>query len=286
VWGSSSELILGSILLYTWRLFERQFGSRKFGGCVAFLLVGSTLLQCGVLAFSRGVVSSGGRDWLFSSGPYGLVFGLLAIFFWDIPQSAPFTVFGVPLSDKLFIYLLGLQLALSAVPGSAYTALIGLVLGVLYRWELMPFHRLRVPQWLSTACGTVFSPVLSGSIFAQLAGVQDNRGRRVGGSGRVGGGPAQAAARAAAAAGAAAPTHAGGYSMVGDDAGAGALAEPEGEILNDGFYAVAPPPPSVAVDPSALAQLTSMGFSEDRARTALQATQNNLTAATNRLLGL
>lgn len=103
VWSTTSELVLGSICLYHWRQFERQFGTRKFGGCLAFLVVMSMVLQVCVQLVSRGAVP-GGRDWLFLSGPYCVVFGLLANFMFDIPQTAPFTLFGLPLSDKLFVY--------------------------------------------------------------------------------------------------------------------------------------------------------------------------------------
>jgi membrane associated rhomboid family serine protease len=97
VWSTTSELVIGSICLYNWRLFERQFGTRKFGGCLFFLIVASMILQVVVQLVSRGAVP-------LLSGPYAVVFGLLANFMFDIPQSAPFTLFGIPLSDKLFVY--------------------------------------------------------------------------------------------------------------------------------------------------------------------------------------
>lgn len=284
VWGSSSELVLGSILLYTWRLFERQFGSRKFGGCILFHFLSTTILQTIILAFSGGVIQ-GGRNWLFASGPYGLAFGLLACFAWDIPQSAPFKLFGIKMSDKIFIYMLALQLALSGVPSSAYTALIGLVLGILYRIEFLPFHRIRIPVWFANLCSTIFSPILSGSIFATLAGVnpqggQPAGGRRfVGGGGRLGGGPPGARNNGSGVA--VDPSNSvGGYQPI----------EPEGEVLMgpDAFPAPSAPyaPAHVQPDPNAVAQIVAMGFSEERARTALRATRNDVTAATNQLLGI
>jgi membrane associated rhomboid family serine protease len=73
VWSSSSELVLGSMLLYTLRLFERQFGARKFAACALFLQLVATAVQASVLAFSRGVVGASG--WSFAPGPYALCFG-------------------------------------------------------------------------------------------------------------------------------------------------------------------------------------------------------------------
>jgi len=44
-----------------------------------------------------------------ASGPYGLIFASYVPFFFDIPISMRFRVFGVSLSDKSFVYLAGLQ---------------------------------------------------------------------------------------------------------------------------------------------------------------------------------
>lgn len=46
---------------------------------------------------------------LITSGPYGLIFASFVPFFFDIPVSTRFRVFGVRFSDKSFIYLAGLQ---------------------------------------------------------------------------------------------------------------------------------------------------------------------------------
>ena len=280
VWSTSGELVLGSVLLYTWRMFERQFGARKFGACVVFLHVMATVVQVAALAVGRSVSPS---QWAFSSGPYALLFGLLSVFFFDIPQSAPFTLFGLPLSDKLFLYVLSLQVCLAHLPGSAYTALIGLVLGALYRIEALPFHRLRIPAAVSGACSAVFKPILSGSLLRTLAGVPQagaaGGGRFVGGGHALGSGPASAGAPAVARQGP------GGYQAVGgDDAAAGGVDGdmPQGEILNDAYAPMMAP---AAVDPQALQTVMAMGFSEPRARAALMASQNNVPAATHILLG-
>lgn len=274
------------MLLYTFRLFERQFGSRKFGGCIFYLLSCSTVLQVVIQLFSRGFFASqGGRNWYFSSGPYGMAFGLLAMFFWDIPQTVPFTVFGTPLSDKMFVYLLGVQLALASPAGSAYTALIGIILGALYLIDYLPLHRLRVPHFLFDGCGRLFAPLLSASVFDRLTGVDARAGRRVGGSGRLGG-STPAAARMPQQPEMGAGMHSpGGYVPVG-----GSDADQEGEVLNEMAYLGGIPPAAayapVEPSPGAVAQLVSMGFTEERSRAALQATRNDLNAATNRLLGL
>lgn len=46
---------------------------------------------------------------LLTSGPYGLIFASFVPFYFDIPVSTWFRIFGVRFSDKSFIYLAGLQ---------------------------------------------------------------------------------------------------------------------------------------------------------------------------------
>lgn len=46
---------------------------------------------------------------LLASGPYGLIFASFIPFYFDIPVTTRFHVFGFHFSDKSFIYLAGLQ---------------------------------------------------------------------------------------------------------------------------------------------------------------------------------
>lgn len=55
------------------------------------------------------IISADPATNLLASGPYGLIFASFVPFFFDIPVSTRFRVFGVRFSDKSFIYLAGLQ---------------------------------------------------------------------------------------------------------------------------------------------------------------------------------
>jgi len=305
VWSTSSELVFGSILIYIWRLFERQFGSRKFGGALVFLSVGTTLLQS-LLMLGVGSASASFRHQLSKvSGPYGVVFGLLFPFFLDIPQSFAWRTMGVKMSDKLIVYILALQLVLVQPPASLVVAAIAFVLGMLYRWESLPFwSRCRIPAVIARGCSAVMAPLLDGSFIRMVLGLDAPRrggAARSFGGGAVGVGGGRGAAATTAAMGGAAtgaganidgmgagamhgasgsPTRAGGYQMVDDD-------EPQGEILAPaGFHhAVQPPAGPTQVNQRALEQLMSMGFGEEASRQALMQTHNNAEAATHRLIG-
>lgn len=109
-----------------------------------------------------------------TSGPYGLIFASYIPFFFDIPITTKFRIFGLRLSDKSFIYLSGLQvnsnfhdnfyprLISSPVPlscslcifdfqllfSSGWRSIIpglsGILAGLLYRLNIFGIRRLKV----------------------------------------------------------------------------------------------------------------------------------------------
>eukprot|EP00268_Persea_americana_P054863 TRINITY_DN632_c0_g1_i5.p1 TRINITY_DN632_c0_g1~~TRINITY_DN632_c0_g1_i5.p1 ORF type:complete len:169 (+),score=2.53 TRINITY_DN632_c0_g1_i5:241-747(+) len=103
--SSTPELMFGLYLLYYFRIFERQIGSNKYSVFVLFSLMITLLFEVLALALLlRDHTSS-----LLASGPYGLIFASFIPFYFDIPVTTRFHVFGFHFSDKSFIYLAGLQ---------------------------------------------------------------------------------------------------------------------------------------------------------------------------------
>jgi hypothetical protein len=47
-----------------------------------------------------------------NSGPFGLIFSSFVLFFFDIPVSTRTKVFGVEVSEKSFVYFVGLQVCI------------------------------------------------------------------------------------------------------------------------------------------------------------------------------
>eukprot|EP00003_Mantamonas_plastica_P017418 TRINITY_DN2890_c0_g1_i1.p1 TRINITY_DN2890_c0_g1~~TRINITY_DN2890_c0_g1_i1.p1 ORF type:complete len:319 (+),score=69.50 TRINITY_DN2890_c0_g1_i1:98-958(+) len=121
-----AEILFGMLLLYNFRCFERQMGSRRFGAFTLSTLLISTLIQIAFLAIQPSLS-------FLSPGQYGMIFAMFVLFNRDIPKTHRFRVFGVTLTDKVFTYLLGLQLLLSNSPQSLFAALSGIIAGVLYR---------------------------------------------------------------------------------------------------------------------------------------------------------
>eukprot|EP00899_Mesostigma_viride_P023435 jgi/Mesvir1/4276/Mv22235-RA.2 len=102
VFSHPGEMIFGTFLLYYFRVFERRMGSAKYGGYVFLSLVLSTLLQATTLFAFRDVKH-------LAPGPYGLVFSCLVPFFFDVPPCERFSIFGLPFTDKVFIYIAAAQ---------------------------------------------------------------------------------------------------------------------------------------------------------------------------------
>lgn len=91
VFRHPGELACGTLLLYYFRLFERQRGSAKHGACAASTVVISYALQTAVSAALSTVLPA---------GPYGWIFANFIPFTLDVPPAQRFTLFGMPMTDK------------------------------------------------------------------------------------------------------------------------------------------------------------------------------------------
>lgn len=146
IFSSMSQTILGLVLLYTCRHFERQLGIRKFGAFVFMGFVSSVLLQ---LALSATAMSFGpSKEFVPSSGPYFLIFSLLPMFRAYIPKfhASSYTLFGVGFSEKTWTYLLALQLLCCQGLSSISAGLIGLLIGYMYVNNIFRFQAVRLPR--------------------------------------------------------------------------------------------------------------------------------------------
>nr|XP_028948534.1 rhomboid-like protein 20 [Malus domestica] len=142
--SSTPELMFGLYLLYYFRVFERQIGSNKYSVFILYSVTVSLLFEILALAILKDPAVN-----LFTSGPYGLIFASFVPFFFDIPVSTRFRVFGVRFSDKSFIYLAGLQLLLSSwkrsIPG-----IFGVVCGSLYHLNVFSIRKAKFPEVIAS----------------------------------------------------------------------------------------------------------------------------------------
>ncbi|XP_047324433.1 rhomboid-like protein 20 [Impatiens glandulifera] len=143
--SSTPELMFGLYLLYYFRVFERQIGSNKYSVFILFSIFGSLLFEVLTLALLRGSSLN-----MISSGPYGVLFSSFVPFFLDIPVSTRFRVFGLHFSDKSFIYLAGIQLLLSSWKKSIVPGICGILVGSLYRLNILGIRRLKSPDFIAS----------------------------------------------------------------------------------------------------------------------------------------
>ncbi|KAL9240016.1 hypothetical protein vseg_014280 [Gypsophila vaccaria] len=141
---STPELIFGLFLLYYFRVFERQIGSNKYSVFILFSFFVSFLQESVILALLKDPSST------ITTGPYSVIFSSFVPFFFDIPATTRFRVFGLQFSDKSFIYLAGLQLLLSSWKRSILPGVCGVTAGFLYRMNIFYIRRAKLPDFISS----------------------------------------------------------------------------------------------------------------------------------------
>jgi len=145
------EAMCGFILLYQFRLFERQMGSRKYAVFLLWTLGIASLVQLGFLTLT---------SYKLPSGPYSLIFSLLVQFFYNVPATQNFRFCGFPFSNKFLTYILGIQLGLSNYPSSLIGVVSGLLVGSLYRTDVIPVRKWLIPKRISEFCTKWVKPLL------------------------------------------------------------------------------------------------------------------------------
>ncbi|XP_058749211.1 rhomboid-like protein 20 [Vicia villosa] len=150
---STPELMFGLYLLYYFRVFERQIGSNKYSVFIVFSVLASLLFEVFAVAFLKDPSATP-----VTPGPYGLIFASFVPFFFDIPVSTRFRLFGFHFSDKSFIYLAGLQLLLSSWKRSILPGVCGILAGSLYRLNVFYIRKAKFPEFISSFFSRISLP--------------------------------------------------------------------------------------------------------------------------------
>jgi hypothetical protein len=145
------EFLFGLSLCYYYRIFERQFGSARYGSFAVTTWGMSIILQALFLKLF-------GKE--SATGPYPLIFANLVNFVLDIPHLHNFNVLGLRMTDKAFIYLLGLQILLASAQRSIAAGAAGLAAGLLHRLNFLGVASFQPPAFL-----TNFITSTAGSLF-------------------------------------------------------------------------------------------------------------------------
>ncbi|EGF80285.1 hypothetical protein BATDEDRAFT_11697 [Batrachochytrium dendrobatidis JAM81] len=157
VLSSSAEVLFGSILIYQFRLLERQWGSAKFA---AFFTLSSLISTCTSLAFLVLFRPSVDRIAL---GPFGFIAASTVLYSVQVPASYYFKLFGIGWSDHSFIYILAMQLAFISSPLSIFAWVGGIIAGGIYTTNTGNIKQWRFPTWIRSIVSSYILPLLESS---------------------------------------------------------------------------------------------------------------------------
>ncbi|WJX78191.1 Rhomboid-like protein 20, variant 2 [Trifolium repens] len=166
---STPELMFGLYLLYYFRVFERQIGSNKCSVFIVFSILTSLLFEVFAVALLKDPSAT-----LVTPGPYGLIFASFVPFFFDIPVSTRFRMFGFNFSDKSIIYVAGLQLLLSHWKKSVLPGICGILAGSLYRLNVFYIRKAKFPEFISSFFARISLPSIGGPRTTPIRNVTGN----------------------------------------------------------------------------------------------------------------
>ncbi|KAF8514861.1 hypothetical protein BU17DRAFT_76978 [Hysterangium stoloniferum] len=138
---NSSELFITQLILYNSSvIIERQFGSVKYASFITVsAVVSSTISFICLLALQRF-----GLNYI-PAGPISILFSILYQYHRLVPSAYTFQISVLKASNKYFLYVLGLQVIISQMPGSVVAACVGILAGQVYRADMLGFKSYRLP---------------------------------------------------------------------------------------------------------------------------------------------
>ncbi|ORY56092.1 uncharacterized protein BCR38DRAFT_451432 [Pseudomassariella vexata] len=158
---NSSEVLFAAMTLYNMRTVEHLWGSRKYASFIIVTFLITSICTPTFLTLGLRPLTFGFFNYL-PAGPTPTIFGILAQYHAMIPHMYKYRLAtsaspptneqfqGLTFSNKSYIYLLAVQLALFQWPGSLLGALMGWILGYAWRVEALPpsLTKWRLPGWM------------------------------------------------------------------------------------------------------------------------------------------
>ncbi|KAG0260185.1 hypothetical protein DFQ27_003664 [Actinomortierella ambigua] len=154
--SNSTEVLFGGFIFYHLRVIERLYGSGKYTAFLLVTVVMVTLLELAALVSGHTLGLN-----VIPAGPFGVLFAALYQYSSVIPSTYEFKVFGVVLTDKIYMYILAFQLIWSQSPGSIVAAACGWMAGALYRADVGGLRRWRFPPSVANLATKFVLPIFS-----------------------------------------------------------------------------------------------------------------------------
>jgi hypothetical protein len=159
---SPGELLFGALLAYAFRTLERQLGTGRYAAFALAMSAVSRGLEAAAAAVLRRPAAAAAAS-AAASGPYALVFAAMALYALEAPPLHAFSLAGLPVSDKIFVYVCGAQLALAGGAAGAAAAAAGAAAGVLYRLNAFGARQWRLPRAVEAAAAATVGRLLAGA---------------------------------------------------------------------------------------------------------------------------
>ncbi|EIW61608.1 uncharacterized protein TRAVEDRAFT_118194 [Trametes versicolor FP-101664 SS1] len=138
VCGSSSDLLLVETYLYNVSIcVERAFGSVKYASFLVISAVTTMLLSFVALLVAQ--LTPATSTWFnnIPPGPIAIMSALLYQYMRLVPPAYHFRIFGLGMSDKVWVYAIAAQLASTQFPAKLLPTAVGLLAGYLYRSDFL-----------------------------------------------------------------------------------------------------------------------------------------------------
>jgi len=167
--SSAPQFVVGIFLIYTFRNFERQMGTKKFAAFMTIAFVATSISNVAILS----TFASMRLGLSISPGPYFFIYSLIPFYHKLVPKlnATAHSILKISFSEKSLIYLFGLQLLISDGLESFVAGLSGLIIGYLYLNNILDFQRFRLPQFIENS----FSRFGLLTTFLPFSGVQNRQ---------------------------------------------------------------------------------------------------------------
>lgn len=129
------------------RVFERQWGSKKYGAYALAVTGLSYALQLSLgrlAALSSGTAGGAASSGAMPSGPMPIIFASFVPFLLSVPPTSSFSLLGLSMTDKAFVYMAGAQLLFTSGRRSLLLGGCALLAGLAWHTNLLGCKQFRV----------------------------------------------------------------------------------------------------------------------------------------------
>ncbi|KAI1796117.1 hypothetical protein LXA43DRAFT_988443 [Ganoderma leucocontextum] len=145
--ASSSDLLLTELLLYNVGIpIERAFGGVKYASFFVISAVTTMLVSFVTLLLAQLTPMTRTNFNNMPGGPFAILFAIVYQYMRLVPPAYHFRVFGVGMSDKIWIYAIAIQLTVARLPATVLPTAVGLFVGYLYRSDVLQLKSWRLPR--------------------------------------------------------------------------------------------------------------------------------------------